>query len=174
MIKNRFGLSLVVSAVIMIALVMAGISIIWITVNKIINKNVGESEACFGSTGKVTINNDYTCYNSSSGEAQVSINVGDIEIDGLLISIYEKGHSKSFKITKKDSHFSPYGYVKNYSRGNLIKLPEKNAGATYIIDLKSLGISEPSLINIAPIINKHQCGISDSLPKIDSCSSLFN
>ena len=164
--KNKSGLSLVISALIMIVLVIVGVSIIWAVVDKMINKEVSKSEACFGIFEKVNINNDYTCYNYSSEELLVSIEIGDIELEKLLVSISGKGTSKSFNLYEGAN----YDYVRKYPSGaynESLNLPGKNSGATYVVKTTKV-----SIIELAPIINGQQCEVSDSLSEIDDCALL--
>ena len=60
--KNHKGLSGVITAVIMIALVLAAAGIVWGVVNNMLKGQMEGAEACFGNYDKVTINSIYTCY----------------------------------------------------------------------------------------------------------------
>ena len=79
--KNNKGLSGVVAAVIMIALVMMITTIIWVVINNLIKEKISTSESCFGNFGKVTLGREYTCYDFSSDEVRFFINIGDINVD---------------------------------------------------------------------------------------------
>ncbi len=160
---DKKGLSGVVTVVILVALVMAATSIVWIVVKNLVDSQL-QKTSCLEVFEKVTINSLYTCYNRTSNEFQFSISIGDIDIDGVLVAISGGGETKSFKITNEPTdilNLKPYGEAS----GNVV-LPKKNAGLTYIYD----GFSEkPDLIKIAPIINKNQCEVSDLLSEIDIC-----
>ena len=169
-LMKKKGISGVITAVIMIAVVMAAVVLVWGVVIPLIKNQLTETESCFGIFGEVTINSMYTCHNSSSNNFQFSINIGDIDVNEVLVSISGKGTMKSFEITNEEQTIAN---LANYSSGvfgtDLIKLPEKNAGLTYIAS----GFSEkPDLIQIAPVVKGKQCEISDSLSEIDDCSSL--
>ncbi len=164
------GLSGVITVVILIALVFALVSIVWVVVNNLIQSELEDVESCFGVFGEVTINSRYTCYDSISNEFQFSINLKDIEVGNILISISGDGAVKSFTITNEDQQIANLANYKSTGFGtDQIKLPGKNAGLTYVTDAFS---NAPDSIEIAPIINGKQCDVSDSLSEIDNCLSL--
>lgn len=164
--NSRRGMSGVIAAVIMIALVMAAVIIVWGVVIPLVREQLTETESCFGIFGKVTINNMYTCHNSSSNNFQFSINIGDIDVDKVVVSVSSEGSTNSYTLTNTDQ---PGIGLTLYPSGGEIKLPGKNAGSTYIA---SGFTDEPDLIQIAPVIKGKQCEASDSLSDIDDCSSL--
>jgi len=164
---NRKAISGVIAAVILIALTVGIISIVWVVVNNLVTTELEGAQSCFGVFEKVTINNQYTCYDSSSNMFQFSISVGDLEAEEVLVSISGEGQSKSFKITNTASIIDN---VLNYTGGQSIILPKTNSGLTYVYDLTAGGFSSsPDKVEIAPIINKKQCGVSDSLSDIENC-----
>ena len=165
--NSKKAISGVITAIIMIGLVMATTVIVWNVINKLVKEELGSSKACFGVFDKIKINNFYTCYNSSSSELKFSINVGDIDVDELLVSISGPEQSKSFKLSSTEP------VAENYIRlssGEDVKLPGKNAGLSYIFNASE--IRTPGIIKIAPIIDGNQCDVSDTLSEIDSCSEL--
>ncbi|MHA1988097.1 MAG: hypothetical protein ACW98D_15790 [Promethearchaeota archaeon] len=161
--KNHKAVSGVIVAVIMIALVMAATVIVWTVVNNLIKGKLGNVESCFGIFEKITINSRYTCYNDTSKEFQFSINIGDIDVDKVIVSISREGTTNSFEIPSATS-----GLVNYPSGSGDVILPGKNSGLTYIYSVAQ----SPDLIKIAPIINGKQCEVSDLLLEIDDCSSL--
>ena len=161
--KNKSGLSGVVSAMIMIALVMAAGVIIWVFVNSLIGDRLEETESCYQIYEKITINNDYTCYDFGEKEVWISIKVGDIDVDGILVGVSGEGSSSSFTLLKDEISITG---VNDYSTGsNLVSVPEKNSGKTYVLKFGTL----PESIEIAPIVNGKQCDISDSVYEIYYC-----
>jgi len=165
--KEKRGISGVITAVIMIALVMATVIIVWGVVVPLIKNQLTETESCFGVSGKVTINNMYTCYNSSSNNLQFSITIKDIDVDRVFVSVFAMGETKSYEVNNTESIVAGLGPYPSGSGS--VKLPGKNAGLTYIAS----GFSEkPDLIQIAPVVNGKQCEPTDSLSEIDDCSSL--
>jgi flagellin-like protein len=169
--KKR-GVSGVVTVVILIALVLAATVMVWAVVQNLVDDELSGAESCFGNFGEITINNGYTCYNSSSKEFQFGVDIGNIAIKGLLVSISGEGKKKSFKILEAgldEPYLKPYGTGKSYA--DIIYFPEENSGETYVVDMNHYGF-DPSGIAIAPIINDEQCEESDSLFQIDDCALL--
>ena len=172
--RNKKALSSVIATVLLILLVTVSIAIVWAFVNNIINKNTKSTESCFDieSSGTVTINPYYTCYNSTSGEVQFSISIGDAEIDSLIIAITAEGTSKSFTLTNEytnDTNLKPY----KGSYGANVKLPGKNEGLTYVASGFD-GSDKIDSIKIAPVIDEEQCSAVDTTSQVDSCSLLVN
>ncbi|MEN7982296.1 MAG: archaellin/type IV pilin N-terminal domain-containing protein [Nanoarchaeota archaeon] len=176
--KSKKAISGVITAVIMIALVIAATSIVWTIVNNLVKDKLDEAGSCFDTFEKVTINNKYTCYNiteessTDPNELRVSISVSDIDLTALLVSVSDsQGNSKSFKLSNTPI---TENYLRLYN-GNYnedIIIPEKNSGINYVINTQELGIGYPSLIQLAPIVGGKQCEVSDLLSKIDNCKSL--
>ena len=168
---NKKGISGIVATVIMIALVMAAAAIIWTVINSMMKEKTAGAESCFGNFEKVTLNAMYTCYNSTTYDIQFSINMGDVDVDAVLVAISSAGAVKSFEITNENKSFTNlknYGVGYNYNIKD-VKLPGENAGMSYVTNYFE---NEPDLIEIAPIIGGTQCGVSDSISDIDDCSIL--
>src|SRR3989344_7007422 len=100
--RGKKGLSEIVSVVLILALTVTLVGIVWAVVNNLVEDNLSKS-SCFETFGKISINNDFTCYNSSSNELQFSISIEDISLDAVLVAISAEGFSESFKITKEGS-----------------------------------------------------------------------
>lgn len=168
---NHKGLSTVVASIIMIGLVMAAGIIVWTIINETVQEGLSEASSCANVFEKVIINNQYTCYNSTSKEIKFLIEVKDIELDSLLISIGSETTKQSFEITNTEAQ---YEYLRKFSGSYNapIKVPNKNSGITFVANLDSLGIVLPSLIEVAPNINGNQCQVSDSLTDIPDCRLL--
>lgn len=164
--KRKKGLSTVVVSVIMIALVITAIVIVWGVVNNLIKGKMTSSEACFGNFGKVNINSQYTCYDTSGDPDvfQFSIEIGDIDVEKVIVSISGAAAVKSYTIPGTYSDVKNYGTGGTYGEG--LTLPEKNGGLTYITNFF---IEQPDSIKIAPVINGQQCEVSDTLSEIESC-----
>lgn len=180
MLNSKKGISGVITAVIMIALVIAATSIIWTIVNNLVRDKLEEAGSCFDAFEKVNINNRYTCYNITNpasgdpNELHVSIGVEDISLTAILVSIADKeGNSKSFKL-------SDTALTENYLKdsggtyGEPVLMPEKNSGKTYILNTDLLGIGYPSLIQVAPVSGGKQCEVADALAQIDDCKALVS
>lgn len=164
--KKR-GISTIIATVIMIALVIILISTLWVVINNLIGEQIASSESCFGNFGKINFNKQYTCYDSSLNEIQFAINIEDIDVESVLVSVSGQSGTKSFEV----KNGSIYSYVKMFGGiyGGALQLPEKNAGLTYVIDLGIIGIPNAASIKIAPVISGTQCEVSDSITSIGNC-----
>ena len=170
-LKNKHGLSEVVSIVLFLALVVVMVGLVWMVVNNLVKDKLSSTGSCFDTAGKVSINSRYTCYNSSSNEFQFSISLGDLDVEEVLIGFSSVGTSESFTITNVNSTIE--NVVSYPSRNVNVTLPKKNGGLTYLFDMDAAGFSgTPDSIRIAPVIDGNQCETSDTLNQIDDCQSL--
>jgi hypothetical protein len=169
---NKKGVSTIVITVILIGLTIGIGATVWAIVNNITQKQLGSAEACSLIFDKVKINPLYTCYYYTGTIKRVvfSIEIGDIDVDSVIVSILAGGTSKTYTITNNTAQ--QITDLKMYSgSGDLsqIVLPPKNSGLTYNATSSSFS-SAPDLIRIAPKINGKQCDASDSISQIESCS----
>ena len=164
---NKRGLSELVTSILMIALVMSLGVIIWTVSKNLVSEKLDKSSSCFGNFNEITIGKQYSCVNFTSNETKVSLNVGNIDIEGILVSISGNSGAKSF-IIKANSSFS---YVKMYNGayGASLSLPGKNSGLTYVVSNINIGVSDADSVAIAPIISGNQCEVSDSINELGSC-----
>jgi len=160
---NKKAMSAIIAVMILIVIVLAGTGIIWNIVNKVVDEGLDEAKSCYDLLGKVAVNSKYTCYDMNKNEMYVSIEVGDINIDGLFMVIEDETSSVSFELTNEPTDVG----LKNYDRTSLVKVPGKNTGVTYIA---TNIIETPLLIKIAPKINGNLCD-GDTFTNIGFCSS---
>jgi len=167
-INSKRGISAIIATVILIGLAIIAIGIIWVSIRGVITKQIESTELCFGNYDKVSINSLYTCYDKNSESMRISLSIGDIEVNKVLISISGTGTTKNSEISNNASIIS--GFT-NYPSGTVsIKLPEKNSGLTYVYDLSTGGFTgKPDKIDITPVIGNQQCDVSDSLLAIENC-----
>lgn len=166
--KNRKGISAVVETVLMIALTISVVAIIWVVVNNLVQKNIDETESCFGIFEKVTLNPEFTCYNSIANPDEIvfSINVGEIEnLEDIFVAISGQQNSVSFKINE-----NPSG-LRYLNGAQPVAIPGANQGKTYIYTLSSSFSQTSTRVEIAPVIDGKLCESPDFLEQIDSCSS---
>jgi len=168
--KNRGGLSTIVVTLILVVLSLVAVGVVWGFVSNIINKQISSSQSCFGNYDKVKINGQYTCYEISGTNynLRVSLSMGDVQVDKVIVSVSSAGTSNSYAITNTAQNIAG---LTPYPTGtsNLVVLPGKNAGLTY----KATGFtSKIDSIKIAAVINGNQCDISDTLTQIEDCSLL--
>ena len=160
---TKKALSAIVSVMMLILIVVAGTVIIWKVLSKTVDEGLGEAKSCYDLIGKVTVNSEYTCYNSINDEMNFSVEVGDVDIDGLLIVLTFEDSSVSFELTNEPTTVEN---LRNYDGTNDVKAPGKNAGSTYI----AINILEmPFSIKIAPKINDNLCE-GDSFTNMGFCS----
>jgi|TARA_Y100000310_G_C20663597_1_gene806197 FlaG/FlaF family flagellin (archaellin) len=164
---KKKGISGIIATMMMVGLVVIVTGVVFFFINGIIDEQIENSESCFGNLEKVTIDKDLTCLNSTSNELQFFINMGDIELTGLLVSVRGATEGKSFEINDGAS----FSYLKKYGKspGESLTVPGKNSGVTYVVKLAELGITDADTIKIAPKINDVQCEVSDSTSSIDNC-----
>ncbi len=168
LIENKKGVAPIVATMILVVLVMVIVAVVWVVVNNLVKDKLEEGGACFGIFDKVSLNSRYTCYYSGSNESQFSINIGDVDVDEVLVGISAEGTSVSFKINKIGSEID--NLVTYPDRVSDVVLPSKNAGLTYIFNMTGAGFSEVAdSISIAPMIEGTQCGVSDSMYEIERC-----
>jgi hypothetical protein len=163
-IFSHKGLSTVVSAVIMVALVLVAASIVWVTVNKMIKDETSSASSCFQTAEKVYIDRDNTCYNSTSNEIKLYIGVKDIEVNSILVSVAGESGAKSFEISSSAENT----FLKMYDNSE-VRLPDRNSGLVYIVGLSTFDIGKASNIKVAPTINGKQCETSDILSNLEDC-----
>ena len=161
--KNNKGVSAIIGAVIMIALVLVLGGIVWGVVSTMVSEQLEEAGTCLEVLDKVEINNQYTCWDSDLSEFRFSINIKDIELQKIVVSISGAGETNSYELSSEinpDLSIWPSG-------GDAI-IPEENSGKTYTANFTI----KPDNIIIYPVIKGKQCSSADSLSSIDNCYSI--
>ncbi|MEM3091999.1 MAG: archaellin/type IV pilin N-terminal domain-containing protein [Candidatus Pacearchaeota archaeon] len=169
MVINKKAVSEIVGTVIVIAIVIGIGTITWVVVNNFVKQQTEEAGSCIEIIDKVSLEGRYTCYNITSRELQFSINIGDIDVDEILVGISGQGKGISFTIKKQPEFVQ--NVVMYPDRDPNVKLPERNAGLTYLFNFSSAGFTEvPDSIKISPSIKKNRCGVVDSINEIENCA----
>jgi len=163
--QNTKGISTIIATLILVLFALVAGGMVWGVVSNIIEEKMSDVESCLGNFGKVEINSYYTCYNSTSNKTYIGIDVKDIEIEEISLSVSSRTQSKLFVIS---SETTTLPFVQLWGGGDL-KMPDKNSGLTYIIDTQASGIGYPDSIQVAPKIKGKVCDVSDSLFQIDDC-----
>lgn len=164
--KNKKGASEIISTVLLVGLVVVAVVVVGIVIRNIVTSESEKTESCFSNYNEVTINNLYTCYNSSNF-VHISVSVGDLNVDSVLVAISGSGTTKTLEITNETTTISG---LTMYNGSTSVRLPDSNAGLTYIYNLTAGGFAGcPDKIEIAPVINGKQCETSDTLSEIDNC-----
>ncbi|MFH1585367.1 MAG: hypothetical protein ABIB79_01200 [archaeon] len=163
--KNKKAVSGVIVTILLVLISLILVSVVWGVINNLVNKGLDESESCFGMFGKVTINPRYTCWNSTEGYLQLSLNIGNVNVDGVVIGVSSESGSRGYTLTNTDQVIPG---LFNYTWGNTTKLPGKNGGLTYYINESSM--AKPDSIVVVPVIGGNQCDDTDSLQDIGECN----
>lgn len=173
LLKNNKGLSAVIATLMLILLTLVIVGILWAVVTGVFDDQMQNTKNCFGNFEKVTMNEQYTCYNGSDKTLLVSLSIGEIEVDEVIISVADVGTQKSFTI-KKDLSSVDNVWPLGGNEGDQVKLPGEFEGRTYIINITAEGfISRPDMIEIAPRIGEDLCDVSDSTNEIFYCTAVF-
>jgi len=162
--KNKRGLSAVITTLIMIALVIVLITIVWISVDRMAKGAMEGSESCFDIAGKANINNAYTCWDGT--DLQFSVSLKDINPDSILVTVSTIETTKSYKINADG--LSTYSNVKNYdgTYGGELTALTNNSGRTYVTNDFT---SRPDSIELFLIFGEKQCSVSAALYEIRDC-----
>ena len=168
--SEKKGISTVIATLLLVALTIILVGVVWTMVNNIVRNNINSANACYNTQGKVTLNNDYTCYNNSGANPELvfSINVADLSIDDIIVSISNGQNSTSFWINR-DNATSGLLYL-NRTPNALI--PAENHGLTYVFPLPSYYTDAPENIKITPVIEGQTCSNIDSISQFDLCSDI--
>jgi len=167
--KDIRGLSTIIATLMLVLFALVAGGIVWGVISNILEEKMSDIESCFGNFEKVEINSYYTCYNSTSNETYVGIDVKDIDVEEISLSIASRTQSKLFMISPENPILP---FISMWGGGDLT-IPNKNSGLTYIINGTGSGIGYPVSIQVAPKINGKICDVSDSLFQIDNCELII-
>ena len=167
---EKRGLSGIVTAVVMIGLVMVLTTIVWVSVNNLIQDQTSTAGSCLNIFEDVALEGRFSCYDSTSGSefVQFSVKLGAIDVDEVLISVSSNAGGKSVRISNDVQTITG---LTNYDDTDSVSLPSQDGGKTYKLDWSDQS-EVPNLIQIAPVIDGKQCEVSDSLQGIESCALL--
>jgi hypothetical protein len=165
--KNIKGLSQVVSTVLLILLSIVSIAVIWGVVNSFVENRLEGANSCLEILDQVKISSDWTCYNSSSNQMLISIEINNADITSVIFGISSGEESSVFRILNESSLVERVQEYSLKATGNYsISLPSREGGKTYIFD----NITEiPEKITISAQVGKKQCGTSDYLENVYIC-----
>lgn len=166
---NKKGLSGIVTVVILVALSVALVAVVWGVVQNMVESNLEQAGACSSlfTEEVVSINSDYTCYDGT--DIYFAVNVGDVDIDAILVKVEGRATSRTYKIDPTASFPS----LKLYT-GQEAYLPEKNSGLTYNLSTLNGDLSGPYNIGISPIIDGHTCDEINRINAIDNCNIIVD
>lgn len=165
--NSKKALSNIIASVIMILLVVIAMILVGTFVTNLIQDRITESGSCLDTLDQVLIKDSQTCYSPSLNELKVFIEVKDIEINEILISVADESTAIPFTIKSEPSTIPS---VENYSRGNLVSIPPKKSGLAYYFNLTELELSKPTSVKVVPIINGKSCSETDQITSIPLCA----
>lgn len=163
--SNKKGMSEVITTVIMIALVLAAAGIVWGVVSSMIQKNTSQSENCFGLYEKVNLYGSGVCYDNTNKRLSVYVEVKDVNVDKIIVSIYTESGTKSFEIPGTNPDVALYT-TSTPTYGVALSSLSQNTGKRFWVRNVD---SKPTSIAISPIIGGSQCEISDTIKTIEYC-----
>lgn len=162
--KNKKALSEVVSIVAIIAITIIMVTIIWGVIDNTTRGRLEKASSCHNIFEKISLDDDYTCYNQSANRMQFSISRGEIDLDYLLIGLTFDNFSKTYKLYVDSTNVVG---ITNYPSGlEIVSLPAKNAGKTYFAENIQ---TRPDSIEIAPAIKRNLCDTIDEINEIVNC-----
>lgn len=140
------GISNLVETVLMILITLAAVGIITWAVMPLIKGGIGNAQKC--NEAGITINSDYTYYNSTTTILALTLAKGpkDVQIDKIQIKLRDA--SGASNISEQTT------------------VPGINSDTNYLINTTALGIGSPVSIGIAPVINtgkaEYMCQMSEA------------
>ncbi|MFW6310661.1 MAG: archaellin/type IV pilin N-terminal domain-containing protein [Nanoarchaeota archaeon] len=159
--KSKKALSAVISTVLIISLTIAIAAMIFGFVKTFVQEETQGTYECFETMDKVLINSQYTCYNSSSEIIKIAIQIKELNITKLLVSVSDNQNSKTFELTHTPQSIE---HIQEE-----VKVPDTKSQKVYYFNYSSAGLNTPTSIRIAPFAGKRQCDVSDELKTINSC-----
>jgi hypothetical protein len=150
-IKNKKGLSTIISILIIIGITMIAGGIIWSVSRTIIQERMDYSKSCsLELLENINIDTINTHYNKTTQNLELYITIGGFDIEKVIVYVTYNGETKT---TALETDL------------------ETNSGKKHTIVLSSLGFSvtddkAPEAVKIAPMVNKQQCSIVDTFYQI--------
>jgi len=165
--SNKKGLSIVVATILMISLTLVATGIVWTITQEFVDKETTGAKECFDAFDKLTVGNQYSCYDADAEELKFSIEVGRLNITRAMIQISSSTNSTKFELNDSASYVE---HLTNYDGTESVSLPRENSGDTYSFASGAAGfLLPPETIRIAPIIGKNQCDVSDTILNFTAC-----
>lgn len=160
---NKKGLSQIVATMLLILLTVGMIAGIWVTINAFVTDKLESTKSCYGLFEKININDEFTCYNSTGEYVKLSIEVKDIDLTALLISVNYGDNADTYTLTNKSQIIQNISFYKSIEQE--VKMPGKESGKTYIINKTGV----PEKIEIAPKVNNEICEVIDFIENVPTC-----
>ncbi len=193
---NKRGLSEVVGTVLLILMTVVIGVVIFVTVKTYIDKSTSQTSCSYENLNKVKINYEFTCV--QDGNLILGIELGDIDLDKLVLEVGGGGYSTRYEIIDNmraclSGHNNPeynkcdmdvketgledfdycfIGITPNilYGSDNYIQL-KKQSGMTYLLEKDHFPVPNklPEYIKVIPVIKGKECGESDEIVEFVNC-----
>jgi len=166
---DKRGLSVVIATLLLVAMTIVAVSIVWSVIQSLVKDQTSGAKACFDILGKVSFNDQNTCYTRSETNVQTlqfSIDMGNVYVDAAIVEISGTIENTHFELNTAASQID---YLTMYDDSPDISLPKSNSGSTYIFDLYEAGFAFVPEIRITPKINGTFCEVSDTITNILPC-----
>ncbi len=162
--KNKAGQAQVIVTVLLILIVLATVGIVGVFVTNLVRDNLQGTD-CFKTIGSVSINKEYTNFDSDNAILNLSISrtVEEFNLTGLSVSISAGASASVYEILPGDpkaNEIAVYGddLTDPNMTGAEYKINLPNAQETFTYQIKT--ITNVDGVSIAPIIGKgKQCEV---------------
>ncbi len=165
-IKNKSGLSQVVSTLILILLVVAAVAVAATALTGFVRNSLNNAGACRNVLDQVKFNPDYTCYDVNTNTLVFSVSRQDFDMDSLTIAVSDNSTGKTFVLTDKNQSLT--GIINYKTKTANVVMPPKESGQTYC--LSSLNF-QPTTLQMSPKVSGVQCSVTDTINSIPTCST---
>lgn len=171
MYNSKKGLSTIVTTLLIVGISIVAIGIVWASANKLIKGQINNSEACYNMNDKVQLNSKNTCYEEDDGNytLRFEVEVKDVNLSGLIVSIGYGGESIGYTLNTTNQEISGLVRYPITVPAKELKVPGLNQGFSYRAGNFTSIIDS---IEVTPLVEGVQCGVSDSLADIDNCALL--
>lgn len=157
------AVSTIIATVLLIALVLVVTTIVWAVARNIVEENLDEAESCLEIFDKVKLNELYTCYELNNQQIKFSVEVGEIKLDKIIVSVSAEGVIKKFELNETgDDNLESVGASSD------VKIPSTNSGKTYKVKKIYFNLV-PDKIEIVPFVNGNSCGVVSSMNSVENC-----
>ncbi len=145
--ENKRGISSLIATVLMILITISMTMVIYNATRSYMNPE--QSLKC--NELNLEIKNDWTCYDRTRNETQVSIMRGeqDIQLSSLQVQIFGNGKATTTKISEGSAVNGVWEYASTTANMTLPKISEVR---TYVFNNSIIGIKDPETVSVAPVI----------------------
>lgn len=167
--KNKKAVSALVATVLLILITVAAVGIIWGAIMPMLNRAMEMGQACLNARLTIDTTSGYTCYKTSTKEAQIMVGRGaeEFSLAGMYLIVSGGGQSKTFKIKTTGENG-----VKMIGGTSTLDLPESNEERTYILYIGD-NLTKVEEVKVAPLAKvgntEKSCDVSSRVP-LSACT----